>query len=686
MWRLVFKGVCLCTLAIALSACGGGGSGGGDNAGDPGAGETDSASGGNDSTSGSGDGSSSVGGTSLALANTEYTVSHVRGHSYSQRLYAINITGDANWELEEFNIPGITADVTSGQGSGKIVLTMDLTKVPRDLSTQRFTIKNTDTAEEVFANFTFDFQLPEFSFVNDTVEFDASHGWNDAILENTAYLNTGTNAYTTTITADIPITGSWKENSVDIDNRYQAVPLELIPSAFSEGEYSGTVTLTAMIDGESIEASFDIVVRASQHRLIAHDNGIALSSLPGKQVLEKSVLIDDSYWQGGIDWSAQTDAAWLTVKNSGITGEKLTISANPAGLATNETHIAEIILTSPDAAIENTETIYVGLWVGDTDPPAQVEIPTLPHGTVADPVKPLLYAVKDNTVDVYHLYTGELVTSHTLPFERVKSPVISSDGKTLYMLRDDNLKSIASLSLESLETNSVSYDNVPSLLRTLQYARTNGKGMLVSSYFVNSYGADTKLLMADAQSLAEISYNGEPDTIYSGALEVSGDSRVYCVTDSSSYSSDLTCLDATYSSLDNEASTEWRSAAYGGNGIDIAVNFDGSIVYHAADPGSAIYQISTDSGSSNQLFDNDRGLCCLQMGPEDLLYTLASFSNDVGANDFWILDQTGNVNGSGKISSERSWNANMLNTEVSADGNIIVTRPSNLDLLFLRTY
>ncbi|MDN3685760.1 hypothetical protein QW180_28130 [Vibrio sinaloensis] len=135
-----------------------------------------------------------------------------------------------------------------------------------------------------------------------------------------------------------------------------------------EGLNTFTATASAQVGEHTINKQFDVNVLASRHALVVPDRGVALTKFATKQRLSAEIDILDSYGFTDTLWTASTEAPWLTVTISGTTADKLQLSADTSGLASNQLHEAEVIVVSDDASIANSNSIRVSLWVGDTDP------------------------------------------------------------------------------------------------------------------------------------------------------------------------------------------------------------------------------------------------------------------------------------------------------------------------------
>lgn len=142
--------------------------------------------------------------------------------------------------------------------------------------------------------------------------------------------------------------------------------------------------------------------------------------------------------------TTEPPTTWLKVTANGQTGGRLSLRADPTGLAPDTAYDATVtVKTAPDAAFQDTQRIHVGLWVGSADP---VTV-SLPHGglqAAANPVAPLAYvAIGGTSIDVFNVYSGQRVSTFAHVAPSVGRLVPSSDGLTLYAADLTNYRILA---------------------------------------------------------------------------------------------------------------------------------------------------------------------------------------------------------------------------------------------------
>jgi hypothetical protein len=170
-------------------------------------------------------------------------------------------------------------------------------------------------------------------------------------------------------------------------------------------------------------------------------NGVTLSAFPSVKHLSTVVKIGTQSVAGLACWQATSSALWLTVKPSSATSANLVLTAHPAGLPKNTVQLATV--TVEGLPSKQTATISVALWIGSSDP-ATVTLAHAAVGIAANPVQPFAYVSDGSTsIDVFNVYTGQLVKTFTQVAPTVGALVVGSDGAQLFAVDTTNYKIIA---------------------------------------------------------------------------------------------------------------------------------------------------------------------------------------------------------------------------------------------------
>jgi hypothetical protein len=180
---------------------------------------------------------------------------------------------------------------------------------------------------------------------------------------------------------------------------------------------------------------FACVTPVSAHalapKLFLSADGVALSSVPGKRVLKRSITVTRTTGKAAAAWTASSDEGWLTVTPGGATGDKLTVQADTRGLALDQVYTANVTVSTADG-FTDTETLHVGLWVGSSAT-ATVEVQQNALSIATNPVLPYAYVSDGGTdVKIFNVYKGTLVATFKNVANTVGYMDVSSDGATLF--------------------------------------------------------------------------------------------------------------------------------------------------------------------------------------------------------------------------------------------------------------
>ena len=574
-----------------------------------------------------------------------------------------------NWELSE-SANWLTVSDLTGAGTTDITVTADSSALAPGLYTTQLTLTDTDTQDQFIVTVQLTVTLPILSVLNSTISFDASSGWGNNTLTNAVRLNTGSNQYPVAVNVDFALSNAiTTSSSINVGENNEDVLLTLHSENFTAGTHLGQVTLQANVNGELITSSFNLSVTATEYVIFVPDNGVALSSFPTGGKLTHSVTVLDSYASTSTAWQATSDANWLSVSSSGVTGGELVLTANPNGLATNVIHYATVQVTSDHSLVNNTEAVRVGFWVGDTEPLAERSINISYTNIIADPIRPYVYLNdSSNTLFSFNIFTGQPVHFYSSATS-ISRMTISNDGSYLYLSDGSNLVRV---NLDDLNKET----RWPSTASIHEYARPNGKPVILTD---QGYAMDGD---------TGVKFTSSIPTVFYGTAEIESSlyGNRYCMMNSGTSPYTLTCYRLSYNSIDNNISVSTIGSAFhgaGSNGKDVALNKDGTLLYAASGAPYVFRKFDLETMEVLSDLSGDAYPVAVETGPNDEIFGAASVW--YGPKDLWLYSSDNTLIKDAYVSGNAN---NVLDRglSISGDGTMAIVLTDDPLLIFVRSY
>lgn len=256
-------------------------------------------------------------------------------------------------------------------------------------------------------------------------------------------LNTGNATYPFTVAVSMDGSGSWLQTNAtggNVGSAGTVVTLSAARGTLRGGTYTGQVRVTASVFGRLYEQLRPVTLNIEADRMVVSATGVGLSRVGPREVLSRALRVYSSTGRASMSWQATANVPWLNVTPSGTAGGALVITANPTGLASETTHYATVTVTSPDATVENSQTVRVGLHVTAT-PAVDVSAVYSGEFMAASPVDPWVAVSNGGTaVSLYNVYTGALVRTLGGASARAGAIAFSDDGQRLYVFDRTNLR------------------------------------------------------------------------------------------------------------------------------------------------------------------------------------------------------------------------------------------------------
>jgi hypothetical protein len=445
------------------------------------------------------------------------------------------------------------------------------------------------------------------------------------------------------------------------------VDIGVNPADLAVGSHTATVTFTNGYQTATVNVSLSMTFTSQHHTLEVIGNGVALTSTPSLSRLTRTLQVEDSLGLTTTPWTATSNQTWLTVTASGTTANRLTITADPTGLAADTLQYAIVTLSSTDPTVEKTDTVRVGLWVGSTTPGAKTSVTTAFTELVTDPVRPYAY-VHDSTsttIRAYNVYTGDLVTTFTAP-GKLGAMTISHDGSTLFALDIDHLR-VVPIAVEFGMVGSGWSVTGTSGAIPLTYVRTKGLGAILAGDG-HAYAADTGAQLAPT-------FNGGYAGVTSLTASLGG--RLFCA--------DTACYPLDFSRFTPGGLVSGPlsvSASAGGNFHEAAISNDGSKVYTAS---GGEYDFPVTDVASNQQVGTLSGQAYpgnVEVGADGTIY--CGMYSSPSSPDVWIYDASATSGDTSRQLRLAGSGSSLLDRQltVSGDGLRVVALTSDPALVF----
>jgi hypothetical protein len=282
--------------------------------------------------------------------------------------------------------------------------------------------------------------------------FGGANGRNFGPLSANLGLNTGANSWPWTLSG-VPSWLTPAATSGSVSGSGTNVTFTPKPQTVGIGSSTAVMRVTSQINGDTVSISINASINLDQHRLLTSEAGVAFTSVPGWSRLTRNVTVSDNFGNSTA-WTAQSNQSWLTATASGTTGAggtALTLTANPTGMAVDAISYATVTITPTDTSIQPV-TVKVGMWNGSTAPAAATLLPQTYGRIVADTIRPLVYVNNAGaSIDVYNVYTGQMVGSYTGLGASMGDMSVSGNGDRLYAL-DVSSKAMVVLDLVGQKT------------------------------------------------------------------------------------------------------------------------------------------------------------------------------------------------------------------------------------------
>lgn len=459
-----------------------------------------------------------------------------------------------------------------------------------------------------------------------SVTLGGTYGRDFSTRNLTLSLNTGNNQWPW-LMGRLPAWANADVLTGNVGNAGSTVVLTPNPAAAPVGSSSSPLLVTATVNGDLVGTPITLALNKDQHKLLPAVTGVALSSSPGWSRLSRSIAMVDNYGQTPA-WTAASDKAWLTVSGSGAS---LSLTAAPSSLAQNSLNYATVTVTPADSAVAAVP-IRVAFWKGSASPTAPMSPHPLYSNVVADPIRPLVYAHNGGTsIDIYHVYTGQLVDTLTGFGGALGDMAVSADGALLYAYTlDKGVMEVRALATKAVQQR-WSLPHLPDRSARLALLRPNGVDLVALN--------DGSIYTSTGKLLASLPIQG-------GTLSAAPDGKRLYVQDEGGSAIHLATYGIDYAEVGGGTlfAALLPAATHQGNGSggqDLAASADGNYLYAASSTPTQCSVLNTrDLGTLSYLASGGYAPSNVEVGSDGRIYCGVAGKTATTA-DVWVYDAAG---------------------------------------------
>ncbi|MFC4309173.1 hypothetical protein ACFPN2_08785 [Steroidobacter flavus] len=380
----------------------------------------------------------------VAIASGTYALTFAYGDAQPTGPVSLPVQAPGRTWTASSDVPWLTMPAAAQTGNGPLTATANVSSLEPGTHSGRVTVVDSGHAQNSSsATVTVQVLAPTLSVATTSLVLGGADGLSATTRPLSFNVNSGATGrtlanHTFTVTPTTDAGGNWLRPNVTsgaIGPAGVAVDINGARGSLAGGTYTGQLALNVTVKNLVLSRLVPVTYNIEESRIIVGATGVGLSSspAPARSVLTRSVPVFSSLGRTNVPWQASSDRNWLNVSSSGVTGQSITLTANPSGLATDQTHFATVTVTSTDPLVENQETIRVGLRLNSTAPSSLGRAVNAQY-LVASPVEPLVFINnRGSTITAYDVYTGATVRTFTGNVTEASTMVINGDGRRLYV-------------------------------------------------------------------------------------------------------------------------------------------------------------------------------------------------------------------------------------------------------------
>lgn len=404
--------------------------------------------------------------------------------------FPVAFTADnrTNWQVSS-NQTWLTLSQVSGQGDASFSASVDTTKLVAGNHQAEITVQDSQVSNH---KLTFVYRLtldtPMFDFTGE----DGVLGGENGMEHNTISISfsPGTEQYSHPYRLSFETDNgiAWltaDESEGRVSGTGKTLQIRSIAPANMEGTFTGRAVLRVQVGQLEFTRTINIKLHKEHNRISLGSGAVALSSAPDKSLLSRDIPVLHSLDRTDLTWQARSDANWLSVTPSGAMGQSVTLQANPAGLAPDQTYYATVTVSADNPLSTNSEHIKVGFTILSTVP--EQKVLTLPRTDssyedkifrAVSPVQPVIVIGYGSNLAAYNIYTAEMLLDMTNSVAGVGGITYSFDGSKVFVFDNVDNEFVTLDAANGSTMATYPLGNIFSETLSLLHVKQNGKQML----------------------------------------------------------------------------------------------------------------------------------------------------------------------------------------------------------------
>lgn len=379
----------------------------------------------------------------VAITTQAYSGTFTYGDATTSTSVPVGVSAPGLQWTSASDSPWITVPTGQQSGTETLQATVNVASLTPGSYVGHVTVTDAaDSTDVATLAFSVTVQAPTLTVTQTSIVLGGADGLSTSTPQNITFsLSTDTAAHPFAVTFQTTSGGSWLTSNVTsgtVSAAGTTIQVSGNRSGLVGGTYNGSVEISATVGSIVLTEQVAVTFNVEANRIVVGASGVGFSSSPAGSVLTRNVTVFSTLGLTNTPWQASSNQSWLNVTSSGVTGGAITLTASTSGLSMDTPYFATVTVTSPDASVENQQTIRVGIYVSSVAPTGVSQ--TVDEQYVAtSPVEPIAFVSNEGTdVTGYNVYTGAVDRTFTGVVATAGPMVVSGDGQYLFVYDETN--------------------------------------------------------------------------------------------------------------------------------------------------------------------------------------------------------------------------------------------------------